>query len=589
MTARNLLVLRIDDALFDAEQPQGSRRTLEIDALPLSLDTYSIRDGSGSVSAISRWSTALKIWSRVSSSAVPDLVIADVLFAEDDTTPLEGVAQYGSYPRFIPTGLCHLKPFAALARALERPLGLAIHTRNPAVWEEAWLKEDPHPMAALAAHEIGELAAILGDPIEGTTVNERVSNCWNWLKERARENFDPALYTAMADYRRRLIEATQVNGNAADRPLGMTRALVLPQNWVELAGWAARQAQSGSSARIEPELGIEILFANGHRDHIRLASLFGEVHEIAERRLPARCFGVPEAGTDTAPWELDDSGNPKIGAFLQSIGSLTRIAEEAIRLVVKFPVLRAEDDPLPFNLLDEATDLPHRELTLGLAVLFQVLKWEHARYQAWHSGLEQRGWMPQQLRLVESEEHPSLGEFLSSLARFTRGFSGEPFWRTEVFDTYDHFGPLREKHANSDWARWHFDRLVDAGLLLYDPSGDTYTLLASRRFHLDLLPIPGRLPDGFSEDPGDDLRAALRDTLGFGKKFGPGAKDDNAVGRRLAMAFCGSKEAHDGRQFLDDLLDGSGPPWLLELLRHYLVEVLQWYEPRTWPRWLRST
>ncbi len=481
MNPRNLRALRIDDDPFD-EQKVG--------ALPPSLDTYSIQDERGSVSAINRWNTALRIWSSVSSSSIPDLVIADVLFAEDDTTPLEGVTQYASHPRFIPTGLSHLKPFAALARALERPLGVAIQTRNPAVWEEAWLKQS-HPMAALAAHEIGELAAILGNRIEGETLAERMRSCWLWLKERARDRFDPALYVAMADYRRRLIKATCADRNGVDR--GLPPVLVLPQNWAELVSWAAQRSRDGSPAPIPPDLGVQLLYANGGRDHIRLASLFGEVNGITSRRLPARCFSLPEPGADSAPWELDDSGNPKIGAFLQAIGSPTRIAEQAARLVERFSILRHEEDTIYENLIDAAKDLPNRDLTLGLAVLFQVLKWEHARYQAWHKGLEAKGWIPHERRLDESDDRMSLGDFLRTLARFSRHFFCEPFLRADVFESCGRFG-LRERDADTGWARWHFDLLVEAGLLTHDSKDDIYTSVGGP-FDLFLVPIPAKLPD----------------------------------------------------------------------------------------------
>jgi hypothetical protein len=440
-------------------------------------------------------------------------------------------------------------------------------------------------MAALAAHEIGELAAILGNRIEGETLAERMRSCWLWLKERARDRFDPALYVAMADYRRRLIKATCADRNGVDR--GLPPVLVLPQNWAELVSWAAQRSRDGSPAPIPPDLGVQLLYANGGRDHIRLASLFGEVNGITSRRLPARCFSLPEPGADSAPWELDDSGNPKIGAFLQAIGSPTRIAEQAARLVERFSILRHEEDTIYENLIDAAKDLPNRDLTLGLAVLFQVLKWEHARYQAWHKGLEAKGWIPHERRLDESDDRMSLGDFLRTLARFSRHFFCEPFLRADVFESCGRFG-LRERDADTGWARWHFDLLVEAGLLTHDSKDDIYTSVGGP-FDLFLVPIPAKLPDGFEDDPGERM-GTLRDTLGFGKRFGPGRSDnDNAVGIRLAVAFCESKDPHDGREFLENLRNGSGPPWLLEILRHHLVTVLDWKETRTWPGWLRTT
>ncbi len=587
MRPRNLRVLRIDDVHFDLRRGTEAAGAEVIDALPAPLESFHCEDGAAGIATINSWSTALRLWSRLQAQEVPDLVLADVIFAGDESTPLVRVPGFKGYPRLIPTGISHLKPFAALARARERPLGIGIHTRNASVWADAW--GDGHPMGALAAHEIGEVAAILGDLLEDESIEGRVELCWDWLKGRSRDDFPTALRIAMRDYRRRLVEAG--NPSLREGVSGPPRALVMPQDWVRLDAWVDRRSR-GEAAPIEADRSLPVLYSDGSRDLLRIASLFGEVKDIESRDLPPRCFerpGPAGRGATSEPWSLDDDGNPQIGRFIASLGRTATAYLNAATLVERFPLVHPEGQGLECTLLKEAEDYPDSMLVAGLAILFQVLKWEHRKFGAWREGLRREGWSFSRKRLTTPPASSlTLAEALFRLAHSARRFGGSPFLRGDV-PQGEGADLFRSKAADNDGVRWHFDRLVDAGVLAFHPVDETYENVLSRRFSIDELPSPPLLPVGFFEDELGELRSVLRDSLGFGARYGPNRADnDQMIGKRLAVAFCDSADGNLGRELLDRILGGYGPPWLLELLRRYASDRLEWGEGRTWPRWLQT-
>src|SRR6266498_120905 len=109
-TPRNLTILRLNDDLLPASRenaPFGG-----IDVIRFNSDHQT------ELSAITSWRAALMFWSSFGSDRPPDLVVADVNFEKDSTTPLHPEDAPDTQ---IPTGLSHLKPIAALARALAQP------------------------------------------------------------------------------------------------------------------------------------------------------------------------------------------------------------------------------------------------------------------------------------------------------------------------------------------------------------------------------------------------------------------------------------------------------------------------------------
>jgi len=94
----------------------------------------------------------------------------------------------------------------------------------------------------------------------------------------------------------------------------------------------------------------------------------------------------------------------------------------------------------------------------------------------------------------------------------------------------------------------------------------------------------------------DHLPDVLMDSLGFGKKRGPGSTDNhNAVGQVLYRAFLAnastplnpSDQAEQGRAFLDAYLNGNAPGWLVEVCREHCRTRLIWTDEATWPKSIR--
>src|ERR1035437_3200630 len=110
---RNLRLLQID-----VELP-GPRSVAFIDTVTIN---------GVSKPGIDRWEVAIEFWNGFEASERIDLITADVRFTADHTSPLwydETFRNPNDAEReefLIPTGLSHVKPFAAIARATGRPI-----------------------------------------------------------------------------------------------------------------------------------------------------------------------------------------------------------------------------------------------------------------------------------------------------------------------------------------------------------------------------------------------------------------------------------------------------------------------------------
>src|SRR5258708_6891877 len=114
--ARNLTLLRLNDRIVP-----GSDQDYPF----IGIDLFRFETVEGvEKDAIVSWEDALLFWGSVGDQQPPDLIVGDVNFDQDSTTPLH---PEGEDTR-IPTGLSHLKPIAAFARAMARPIGIGIHT-----------------------------------------------------------------------------------------------------------------------------------------------------------------------------------------------------------------------------------------------------------------------------------------------------------------------------------------------------------------------------------------------------------------------------------------------------------------------------
>ncbi len=597
MKARNLRLLRIDDE-FATSGGDHPNFVAKHDPPPSYIDLFTIGEGESSIAAISGWHGALRFWQAMPAGASPDLTVCDVNFQYDETSPIVialGDTKLESHLHPSPTGLLHLKPFAGIARALGRPVGIGLHTVNPEMWERIGSHQDGEVLAALAAQELGELAAILGDqvlPQAGPMTHEAlIKNCWDWLNRRSSATFPGAFNSALAEYRRKLLRAAAADANSP-------RIMISPTTWTDLMAWT--DDMRTLSGPINSEKEISLLYADGQEDSIRLASIFADVDGFTEELLPEECFSTDGDSSDYPPWELDERGLPQIGRFLLSLGSTVEIYQDATVLVEEFPVTRSGDQRIERNLNDAARHFVNSTLLQGLVILLQLVRWIHHRESAWQEGMRLGGWDSRSLRLDPLVPGPSLAIVLKNLFGTISSFfheNGDPAEEVSPLEILDgeHWPgapDLNNAGSEPEWIRWHFDLLVKAGFLRRKPTGNYYSPAA--RFRFTEVPAPSKMPPGFpwNEDllwEPDRIRGFLRDSLGFGKVLGPVASNnDNAVGKRLAAAFCGSTDPEKGRSFLDKLLNGEAPIWLAELLRDYATRHLNWAE-RTWPRWLRRS
>ncbi|MBI2808720.1 MAG: hypothetical protein HYX68_27340 [Planctomycetes bacterium] len=612
---RNLVHLVIDDGLY---KPEWARAQLP-PHIDLCCDIV-----------VCDWISALSLTGKLLSAPVgrrPDTVTADILFDKDNTAPLGEVAPFETYPRPIPLGLTYFRQFVGVAGGWGNPIGFAIHTADWRVWEKAY--QARHLMGSLAATEIGLVAALLeeGDLILGpepwqAPQDELVQRCWEWLSKRHDSDLKSTFPIALRQYRRRLAQSARPNR-------GIVSALIPPEAWQELGAWLASQARDPKP--IGTEIGVPLVYANGSRDCIRLASLFADVEGIAETTLPATCFvpSRPESEGHGAleAWALDSHRRPRIADFLKILTYLEPVTCDTSELIKRFPDEIDKADSVASNLGDAAAGLAHEELVVGLAILFQIVRWEHRKYKVWKEGLDEDNWQPHAMSLAgpgETSNKPgglTLRDTLKRLAEFcleasqreaeegdetpwlfradvledrnwpfpsiTFGFSYRP--RADDEDTGRSSWARGKEPSDSPWVKYHFDLLVDAGYLergLDDQGVEVYRVHSGRHFDANNIPAPADLPKGFPwKNP--DLFKFLDNSLGYGEN-GPKGINAREIARRLATAFTPARgDENVGRQFRDDLRNGHGPLWVMEILRHYAREHRRWHHEGSWPAWLR--
>jgi hypothetical protein len=611
---RKLVLLVIDDEL--SISPRGYR-------VPASIRLWSPGDD---LRGIDSWHTALRFWSSFRGGEVPDLVVADVRFIQDRTTPLSML--FKPQENNIPTGLSHLKTFAVLSRALGLPLGVGARTMDPTLWAEQIAAPEPEKraMGYLAVHEIGELAAILGDGDEilngGADKQQHISNCLRWLKVNSATEFEDGLRKAVRDYRRRLFKLL----TAPEVP----SVFVRPGHYAELLGWCRRMKENPRPLDAENDIGLELTYHDGRRDLISLTSLFADFDKIATKALNPSSFS-DDSQVVAEPWKLDDDGRPRIGAFLQRLGSLKTAYDYAAKAVKAYQVtFPPPKNYRPPSLAKIKNGDGYTPLAAGLTVLFQFVLIEQKRVAQWEHSFENDSWNHRKLLFTSGKIAPSdsLKRRLLKLVDLIRryilsGISDEEgglFTRADLFDEFptEWFEDLSKERPeeinvdrgdhNREWVKWHFDRLVDIGVLEYKvvAGEDCYKLNPSwlkGRPELPPPPAPRKFPrvvdiaQKVKPSQAEPSRIKwLRSSLGYK------SNDYNSVERVLGDAFGGGSgvkkspeqeiekaavKAKAGRAILNSLEDLDLPFFLLEICREYAADYLKW--PRSkWPEWLRS-
>jgi hypothetical protein len=592
---RNLTLLQIDDDL--CEQRQAS----------IFIDPVAV--GQAFKYGIDEWLTSIKFWISYERRQPIDLITADIRFTADRTTPLLydktiGASEDKERPEefLIPTGLSHLKPFAAIARATGRPMGIAVHTADVRGWKARLISKNDavRTMAYLAAHEIGEVAAILGDltDFEDKSQEERLDECWNWLSDRTYATFDEAWRPALQSYRESLIRGAFTAQSLRTGPQGFLNGsrlgpiIVLPSDWLRMAAWCERMQARKEAILADEDPGFCFLLADGSQESIFFKSLFADAHlalhgylDLEIESLPTRCFRI-EAHENC--YKLDESGFPLIGAFLNEFRDLSDAYELAVSALEVFPVSQRARAKLG-DVLSPANCGPLVNIARLLAILFQTIRKDRSLICAWESAYQLQAWDTSNNRFdqeIFDSSAPTLARIVlgvySCAKRFHDGFSAAELiheWNSTVQN--DH------QIANRRTIERCICILLSWRRLIYREEDDLYDVCDFSPIPREAVPpVPLILPEGILDAQDvrcQDVGPFLRDVFGYGAP----RPNDNQIGRFVADAL--GLEARAGREFLSEFVNGAAASWIKELCRVYARDKLLWLPSDTWPLALQDS
>ncbi|MGA7806502.1 hypothetical protein, partial [Bradyrhizobium sp.] len=568
----------------------------------------SVAIGGGRKHGINDWQSAIEFWAQYNEGTIVDLITADIRFTADKTTPLlfdpsfrKGEDTQPSGEFLIPTGLSHLKPFAAVARAGGRPLGIAIHTADVHGWKTRLTSSNipGRLMAYLAAHEVGEVAAILGHRlgVVDKTNEEVLEACWAWLSNNTCGTFGEAWPRALRSYREHLVrhafkaKALVQKGSAGSGDLGSGFVMVLPNEWTRLAAWCEQMAHAKDDAVLgKHDPGFAFLLSDRSRESISFRSLFADSHmslpasvDLQSDPLPSRCFKLEPASSSFA---LDEEGYPKIGAFLMEFGEPAEAYRMALEALDAFPVDIRASLKLGEVLTSEKCGSLFRLARL-FAILFQLVRRDRSIVEAWEGAYERDGWDLAEARFRSepiATDAPSLRQVVLAVSECIRGFDDG----ITIEAVLANWQPSARTNPRDKCSR----RTIEVSLRILESLGVVFFREEDREFDVNewrplanvVPPVPGVLPDGLIEE-GDvrsqDAGPFLRDVFGYGGA----TPNDNQIGRFIAEAL--GLETRMGREFLADFRDGTAPTWIKEICREYATSKLLWPRSDSWPRALK--
>jgi hypothetical protein len=585
---RFLTVLWIDDRIPRTGHVPDSPNE-EAGSPPRGLELFRFEADGVRHNGIYDWLSAIRFWQTSTGRRRIDLIAADVRFDFDATSPIPSMGG----PRDIPTGLSHLKPFAAIASAAGLPLGIGIHTADPGLWRRLASTGGAadKAMGLLAAHEIGEVAAIMrrADGLTELPEQARVKWCWDWLEEHAVFKFQDACRTAVRDYRQNLVRAAKVGDVLPPR------VLVMPGHWMALAEWCEGMRRDPAPMGQEGP-GVVFTLSDGSEDAVWLRSLLADVISVnlEKEALPAHCYeyagpgdegaegGDPEAGEE--PWRLDGDGLPRIGALVHALRDVHDIVELAWDALASFPPRLGDpkESRLARSLVDVLGDRGSQKIARGLAVLFQILRRDYVNQQEWDHAMRDYAWDHRKLQFLPRRANgDSLWDRLVQLLTLMRG-------RDEAFYLEEAFGGV--KWAGDEipdpvpgWMHWHIEQLVAAGVIARDVD-DTFRLLRKRLDKAPPLPLALPTADFFV---GHDLAKYLMQSLGFSKLYGPGRSDGFAGHTRAVAGAFGGEARESPADFIKAFTDGRAPTWLKLICRDVAESKLDWTDRESWPASIR--
>lgn len=624
---RQLRVLRIDDDLTSGGNPKAPG--FRAQRASRHLATVDLDDCGQPKPGIGSWADAMAFWTLQKGAPEVDLVISDVRF-DDDTSPL---VTGWNLPRgaWLPTGLSHFKAFAALARATGRPLGVGLHTKEPRIWRKLSDEQDPffRLMANLAAQEIGELAALLG---EGAEVNCDADSCWRWLEDRTFDatEFREAVPYALADFRKKL---------------GACR--LLPRDYERMVEWcgsmeAFAAAGSGTAKPLDDgtDRGFPVMFPDGTHQLLSLRSLFADVllkrprFQFEREGLPRHCFALQP---DDAFYSLDGEGNPKIGALVYQCGEYGRAAMKALEILNRLAPEPGRNTPL--TLADARRAVDATWLPTALAVLFQDIYREWQLFQAWRPLYQEHEWHP----IADSfgprtdDETKTLRSWLKKVSKCVSAgssishedvmamFEAAGFDRNdplgleadsdllllddEDIDDEDLLPEEREEEDSKDctqpakrrgWVgtRRCIDLLTKMGVLELIPGTRRYGPGSQAFSPVATPPVPKWLPRNFmklselgptvgtEDDRLLNPNAALKRMFGYHRKAN-GKEDTNSMIQHALVKGLGLSGDSEATSFMEWFRRGAPQiGWVKEACRDYARQ-LPWDDETGWPESLR--
>lgn len=615
---RLLRLLRIDDDITTGGNPKTPG--FQAQRAPRHLETVELQDGARTKPGIGSWEDAVAFWTHQKGIPDIDLVISDVRF-DDDTSPLVNgwILPKGAW---LPTGLSHFKAFAALARFTGRPLGVGLHTKESRIWRRLTEEADPflRVMGNLAAHEIGELAALLG---EGSEIKADADSCWDWLEQRTlhQTEFREAVPRALVNYR-----------------LKLGAFSLLPADYEAMVQWCGRMeakaAKDGLSAKIDDgtDEGFPVFFPDGSRHRLSIRSLFADVllarprYQFEREGLPKEAFELRE---DKDFHKLDQKGNPKIGALVYRCGQYGRAFKKALQLLALFPPPAGRN--APFTFADARAMVAADWPSSALAVLFQDVKRDFEVYDVWRRFYLEHEWNPITDTFGErsrasvgtlhywvgrvaaaADHHKSINhESVMELFELSGYERDEPDaemdFRDADDDVYDDVllpdeivkedpGDCTAPARRRGWpgTRRCIGLLNDLGVLAYASGTKRYVITDTAYSPHLIPPAPRWLPVGFMEmsqlgpTVGTINDRLLKPDASLKKSFGYVRDGDN--NEMLERAVCngfGLEDYVEGREYIKLFRAGTPPvAWIKEAARDFARH--EGWPEEGWPESLRD-
>lgn len=598
MIPRNLRILQIDDDVpkrFDFSS-DSSRR------IPEFIDPIPIPEGNTEKIAIMSWRDALNYWSAFdpNNSLFPDLITSDVQF-KDTTSPLD--AEESGV--LLPTGLSHFKPFAAMARALARPVGYAIHSADGAKWRnylaDRQATQEVKMLARLAGHEAAEVAAILGEL--PNTPSDRVDYevGFRWLENTTitTKKFLDAFKDAIETFRREIFYRLE------NRTL-----IILPHDWESLAKWCHDNIQNPKPLSDNNDPGIT-LHSDGRSDCISIRSLFADVQIKSAGRFsyhtsyfPEQCFKLETALEPyslielTHPISNEPIYAPLIGGLIAPGEYTTEIYQEALKVLNSYSGKSDSGTEAPPNLNDFrwSTSRPEPDIVAkGMAVFFALVQRSWILNTGWRRYYSTEFWDVEKGVFTTSQNSDlRLSVYLRNLSNFIlQEFGREDFTEAELISRAKEGN--RFKYGDAKYVGTYLELLLQLSSLEKFEEQDGPAVYEYGRppknDEVPELPLNGRYRI-LSSITGSPQRAQSH-TSYLNEKFGyPAHNRCKGVFGILGRAFFpsdipGEKRDH-GQALLESFLTGRNVPgWVRTLARNYAREELDW-DQRHWPVMLTS-